>query len=462
MAGSLKKLTNNPKGQENTYKLTVSHGFGDNGKRLREYKTIHVTSDKAAEKALAAFVTEIEKGEFTKPCEYSFDELFEKWINSHQGDKRLAPKTEARYREMYDLRIKDYFCKYKVDKINATVIDDFFTELRKSKRKDGRKGSLSEQSIKHHYRLMSAVFAYAYRKQLIKSNPMEFAEPISVKQKQAVCFDELQVSALIDILESVELKFKTIIHLDIASGCRLGEIVGLTWDDIDFDNSTINIKRTAQYIPDFNKIDFLKKYPSYFDELLSQGIVSIINNNVDTIKYIDSLLDRHIIIKDPKNEKSIRTIKISRPVMDLLSQYQHEQKVKQVKAANKWHKGFSWVFTEDFGDLMHPQTPSKWFHKLIKSNNGKVMADQNICEEEKQKYLIKEVSFHGLRHTSASLLISKGKDVVTIANRLGHSNSNTTLKIYAHAFEKLDQEAADSLDNLFKKKNDENKTNRAN
>lgn len=462
MAGSLQKLTNNPKGQLNTYKLTVSCGFGDNGKRLREYKTIHVTSDKAAEKALAAFVTEIEKGEYTKPCEYSFDELFEKWLNSHQGDKKLAVKTESRYREMYNLRIKDYFSKYKLEKINAAVLDDFFINLRKEKRKDGREGFLSEQSIKHHYRLLSAVFSFAHRKQFVKSNPMVFTEPVEVRQKQTVCFDEMQVSTLMDALESVELKFKTIIHLAIASGCRLGELVGLTWDDINFEKNTISVIRTAQYISDFNKDEFLKKYPNYHDDLINQGTISVLSNKADTVKYLNNLLNRNIVIKSPKTEKSSRIITISKSVIELLAQHQHEQKVKQVKAANKWCKGYNWIFTDDFGNIMHPYTPSKWFHSFIAKHNTTIMNNDEIKVDDKAKYLLKEVTFHGLRHTAASLLISMGKDVVTVSKRLGHSNSGTTLKIYAHAFEKLDRDAADSLDGIFKKKNNDSKGSKAN
>lgn len=462
MAGSLQKLTNNPKGQENTYKLTVSHGFGDDGTRLREYKTIHVTSDKLAEKALAAFLTEVEKGEYTKPCEYSFDEMFNKWLQSHQGDKKLAVKTEARYREMYDLRIKEYFSKYKLEKINAAVLDEFFIKLRKEKRKDGRKGCLSEQTIKHHYRLLSAVFAYAYRKQFIKVNPMAFTEPIEVKQKQATYFDEDQVSILLDAVESVELKFKTIVHLAIASGCRLSELAGLTWDDVDYENNTINIVRTAQYISDFSKKEFLDKYPNYFEDLISQGIISIIENKDETEKFIGNLLDRNIIIKEPKTEKSTRKMTISSSVMNLLSNHQHEQKVRKAKVANKWDKYSKWVFTDDFGGIMHPYTPSKWFHTFIHEYNTGIMSNEEIPEKEKPKKLLREVNFHGLRHTSASLLISRGKDVVTVSKRLGHSNSGTTLKIYAHNFEKLDREAADSMEGIFKKKKDDNAVNKAN
>jgi len=321
---------------ENSFRLIVSSGTAPDGKRIVYKKTIKVSPAmteskkiKEAEKALAAFITEIELGEYKKPTTLSFDDLFEKWIASHQGDKRLAPKTEARYREMYNLRIKDYFSKCKLENIDT---------LRKSKRKDGKEGFLSEQSVKHHYRLLSAVFSYAYRKRLIKSNPMVFTEPVDAKQKQTDCFDETQVSILIDAVEQAELKFKVITHLAIASGCRLGELVGLTWDDINLERRTINIVRTAQYISDFNKAEFLEKYSSYFEDLLNQNIVEIIESRENTIKLLDSLLDRKIIIKSPKTEKSSRTITLPDTVIQLLSQYQREQKIKQIKAANKGGK----------------------------------------------------------------------------------------------------------------------------
>jgi len=458
MAGSIERRG------ENSFRLIVSNGTAADGNRIVHKKTIKVsplkTEDKKvkeAEKALAAFITEIEKGEYSKPSEYSFDDLFEKWINSHQGDKRLAVKTEARYREMYDLRIKDYFAKYKLENIKADALDEFFIKLRKEKRMDGREGFLSEQSIKHHYRLLSAVFSFAYRKQFIKTNPMEFTEPIEAKQKQTACFDEVQASILMGALENAELKFKTIINLDIASGCRLGELVGLTWDDIDFKKNTIQIVRSAQYVSDFNKDEFLKKYPGYYDDLINQNIASILDDKANTIKFLEGLLDRNIIIKSPKTEKSSRTIKISKSVIDLLTQYQHEQKVKRAKAANKWYDGFGWIFTDDFGDIMHPYTPSKWFHNFIPEYNASVMANEKIKKDDKSKYLLKEITFHGLRHTAASLLISMGTDVVTVSKRLGHSNTSTTLNIYSHAFEKLDQEAANNLDGLFTKKKDDSK-----
>ena len=110
---------------------------------------------------------------------------------------------------------------------------------------------------------------------------------------------------------------------------------------------------------------------------------------------------------------------------------------------------------------MFPDTPSKWFHKFIKRHNAKIMNDERISKEDKPKYLLPEVNFHGLRHTNATLLIGQGVDVTTVSSRLGHSRTSTTTDIYAHALKKPDIEAANKLENMFKKKNNSENSRQA-
>lgn len=463
MAGYMKDLGNGK------FQFEVSKGHTGRGKRNKAYRTITAKGktpearEKYAEKQLALFVAEVENGQHQKPVKFNFEELFERWINSHQGDKKLAPKTESRYRKMFNSRIKEYFNSFNVEKITALDIDAFFTELRSMPRLDGKPGNLDERTIKHHYRLISAIFAYAHRKQILRTNPMEFTERVDVKKKQVVYFEEDQISMLIDALDELpeeEFKYKVIIHLAIAGGYRLGEVVGLTNKNINFENKSVKITKSAQYVTDVNK----KKVEETFPELLSEipDLCNIINteNNIqeETLKYLKELLDRNIIIKLPKNESSVREIFMPSFVMDLLSTHQHIQKIRKVKLANKW-KDTNWIFTDDFGDIMHPQTPSKWFHKFIVKHNNKILNDETIPQNEKKKYLLNEVPFHGLRHTSASYLISCGQDVASISERLGHANKNTTLTIYAHAFKKRDEEAARHMNKLYSKK--ETKDNKA-
>ena len=79
-----------------------------------------------------------------------------------------------------------------------------------------------------------------------------------------------------------------------------------------------------------------------------------------------------------------------------------------------------------------PDTISNWFKKF------------------REKHNLPELTFHGLRHTNATLLIGQGVDIKTVSKRLGHARTSTTINIYAHALRRPDQEAAEKLDNLFK------------
>jgi integrase len=85
MAGNLRK-----RGKE-SWELSFSHGYDANGKRIRHYKTIKAKSERAAQKELAKFVTEIEKGSYVEPSKLTFAEFAEKWIEMH-GQQNLAPK----------------------------------------------------------------------------------------------------------------------------------------------------------------------------------------------------------------------------------------------------------------------------------------------------------------------------------------------------------------------------------
>ena len=108
---------------------------------------------------------------------------------------------------------------------------------------------------------------------------------------------------------------------------------------------------------------------------------------------------------------------------------------------------------------MFPSTPSNWFHKFIKDFNDKIMNDDSIKKDDKEKFLLDVVNFHGLRHTNASLLIGEGEDIVTLSKRLGHSKPSTTTDIYAHQLKKTDIGASNKLEKLFNKKAKNKKPN---
>lgn len=204
------------------------------------------------------------------------------------------------------------------------------------------------------------------------------------------------------------------IYLCIYGGMRAGELNGLEWSDVDFDNNTLRICQASQYIP-------------------GQGTFT----------------------KSTKNESSERIISLPNTVIAVLRQYKLWQNGVKSDLGNLWVDSDR-IFTKRNGEPIFPQTLGKQFSKFIKRHNDKVLNDNTIPDNDKHKYLLDTVNFHGLRHTCASLLIGEGIDVATVSKRLGHAEPSTTLKIYTHALQRADKEAANKLENLFTKK-EENK-----
>jgi len=117
----------------------------------------------------------------------------------------------------------------------------------------------------------------------------------------------------------------------------------------------------------------------------------------------------------------------------LLREYRAWQNEEKAKWGNKWIDSAK-LFTKENGKPIHPHTPSQWFNRFVTKHN------------------LPPMTFHQLRHTNASLLISQGVDVATVSSRLGHADKSITLKLYTHAIKELDKEAADKLGNLLNKK----------
>lgn len=126
--------------------------------------------------------------------------------------------------------------------------------------------------------------------------------------------------------------------------------------------------------------------------------------------------------------------------MVILRKYKIKQYEYRLSLGTFW-QGNNYLFIQDDGKQMDISTPNKVFQKIIKSYNETVdTADQ-----------LPVITLHGLRHTSATLLISQNVDVKTVSARLGHSETSTTMDIYAHALKKQDEDAATSIGSLFKK-----------
>ena len=198
---------------------------------------------------------------------------------------------------------------------------------------------------------------------------------------------EETVKKLITAFEGQSMKYETYFKLVLATGLRRGEACGLRWSDINWRKRTIHVQR---------------------------GVVK--------------LSHQESITKDPKTTSGDRMVYLSKEMCQLLKAWRKECEWDRAQTANETVNEDDYLFRQPNGKPMNPCTFTYRFKLILKANN--LPLDLNV---------------HSLRHTNASLLISQGVDVRTVASLLGHAQASTTLDIYAHAFDKNKRKAQEKL-----------------
>ena len=396
MAGSIEKRG------KNSYRLSCLAGYNLQGKPIKKTKTVHGTK-KEAEIELAKFVADVQNGMVIEGKALKFSEFTEIWKRDY-GSKELAPSTYKRYCRMLETRLLPYFGHFYVNKIKPTDFMQFYdllskdTQLVRKKDNDGNKTlkPLSGKTILEHHRLLRAMLHKAVYWQVIVSNPAERVQPPKAKKPKRKYYDDDQCKILLENLEQLDeeqIKYKTAIILTVFTGVRLGELMGLEWNDIDFRNGIVSINRSSQY-----------------------------------------LADTGVFTKVPKTESSIREIAIPDFVISLLEEYKLWYEEQKSLYGELWINS-NRLFVQADGKPMHPSTISKWFVKFI----GQIG--------------LPVINFHGLRHTNATLLIAQNIDVAVVAARLGHAQITTTFNFYVHPIIAHNKKAGFALENLLLSKN---------
>lgn len=366
-------------------------------------------------------------------------DFYEYWLKEY-ADKQLEKTTLAAYIAEIEQKIIPALGHLKIAKIKPTHLQSFYNNLLEDGvRKDGKPGGYSPVTIKKDHAILSSMLTQAVQWQLIESNPCDRVSPpkeIKNIAEDVKHYTLEQSETFLNALEmeymtkykahdriddtgkkyhvpeytetrTIPLQFKIFFNLALFGGLRRGELIALTWRDIDFEHNSVNINKSAGYV------------------------------------------GREIITKASKNTSSIRVITVPTHIMNMLKEYKTKQKELKVSLGDQWQgcEGKNWqennnIFIQWNGKQMNLSTPNHTFHDIIDKYNGTV-------KDESLK--LPHMPLHGLRHTSATLLIAENIDVRTVSARLGHSHTSTTMNIYAHSLKKLDEKASDVLGNLFKR-----------
>ncbi len=261
--------------------------------------------------------------------------------------------------------------------------------------KEVKRKQLSSGTAKRYHALISGVFTHAVYQNIIPINPCTRVRPPKSSRDEAQYLDEDQVHRMLALLETAPEPFRTMTMLCMFLGLRRGELCALEWDNIDFDKHLISVRK-----------------------------------NLIASKKGGVFLDT------PKNKTSIRDIRVTDSILDILREYRDWQIDYKENVSSLWEESDK-LFTNAMGGWLNPSTYSGWFSKFCKRNG------------------FENVHVHTLRHTSATIMLMNGVPLRVVSQRLGHHDSSTTNNIYAHVIRRADEFAAEAIDKaIFTKKTD--------
>jgi integrase len=223
---------------------------------------------------------------------------------------------------------------------------------------------------------------------LLLSNPTEATSPPKPVKKEMQILDDSQVQRLLITAEAIQVRNLALYQLAITTGMRQGELLGLKWQDVKWEQRTLRIQRQLKYITDDGPV---------FAQL--------------------------------KTHSSARTLVLGTGTTAILIQHQERQISEITRVGKKW-KDHDLVFPSTIGTPFNPRNLSRQYKSLLNEAG------------------LPSIRFHDLRHTAASLMLNHGIPVLIVSKRLGHAKPSITLDIYGHLIPSMQEQVAQMMDEV--------------
>lgn len=449
--------------RNDTYRITVSCGYSSQGKQIRRsmtWKPAPGMTNKQIERELqkqAVLFEEKAVSGLAGNGSIKFEDFAEQWFKEY-AQTNLKERTRDRYRQLTE-RTYAAIGHIRLDRINTRQIQEFINNLGENGiSKTGRRAiikidlsdylkkkgltqkafaqkakvsestiaavckmkplsvstaekiaaklpgklsksfniteygsaTLAPKTIKHYFTFVSSVLHYAELMGMIAENPCRRVVLPKAKANEQKCYTLEETQRFLDLLQNEPIKHQSFFVLAIYGGFRRAEILGLEWGDIDFENHVVNVRRSSLYTT-------------------GKGIFT------DT----------------PKTNTSSRSLKLPDEVFTVLDRLKSYQMSERLKLGDRW-KQTNRLFTKWDGEPMHPNTPYEWLKRFCAAHG------------------LRFLGLHAFRHLNASLMINSGIDIKTVSASLGHSQTSTTLNIYAHTLEESQARASEAVANKIR------------
>ncbi|MFB3167484.1 site-specific integrase [Neobacillus sp. 179-C4.2 HS] len=353
------------------------------GKRKQKKKRGFKTK-KEAEKYLSEQLNAVDKGTFFEPKDITFSEYLDYWFDNY-AKPNTAVRTLENYNYIITNHIKPSLGGIKIAKLHPSHLQEYYSQKLVNGKLDGQ--GLSAQSVKHHHRLIHKALKDAVKWQFLGRNIAQAVTPPKVKKVEMKIWDNIQVKTFLKAAKTSA--YYPIYLTAIYTGMRRGEVLGIRWQDIDFDNNIIYIRQSLQ-------------------EVKKLGLT----------------------FKEPKSGKS-RSITITTLLTKELKKL-HKQQLEFKLLFGKEYHDLDLVFAQKNGKPIQPTEMARDYRKVV-DNSG-----------------LPYIRFHDLRHTHATLMLQQGVHPKVVSERLGHSTIGITMDTYTHVLPNMQKEAAHQFEQLIK------------
>ena len=390
---------------ENSFLLVVDLGRDGRGRRIRRTKTVRVEDEKLLRaprrlenylnQQLYTFQAKVEAGEYINTKNLKFRDFVDDWYEKH-AYKNLEKTTIKNYKAHLDNYILPYFGNMHLDKIKAIHVVNFLDEI--SKPNASNKGkTLSDATIYEFDKTLRVVLNKAVEWQVLKEHPLKNLPRPKVKKRKMKTYNEDDFNKMVESLYKEEPVWRMFFLTSALSGMRRSEVIALQWNDINFEEHYIRLKRS-----------------------------------------IPIRIDGQPHIKGTKTDEHERIVYMPEWYMNELLQYKEYWDLERYAVGDKWKGGkYEFVFHDGYGNSYTPESATNTWGKIVKRHN------------------LKDIRLHDLRHTMITYLLNRGESPFNVSKRAGHSDVKVTTDIYGHADEYGGKSAAkhferfkiDDLDN---------------
>ena len=354
-------------------RLTVGRDPGT-GRQIQ--KSIYGKTQQEVRKKLTALTHDLDEGVYLPPSRMTVAQWMEKWLNEYTAN--LKPYSLRGYRSQVKNHILPFIGAVKVQELTPDMIQRMYNRLHKEQ-------ELSPKTLRNVHGILHVALDALVEDGTLKTNPASACRKRlpKVEKKEMTCIADGDLAHFMEIIKGAP--FENLFLIDIFTGLRQGELLGLRWSNVDFEKGCITIDRQL-YMP-------------------PKG--------------------GHYSLEPLKNRRT-RMITPAPFVFTLLKRERTKQLQNRLQAGSMWNEGDlqGLVFTNELGRYLSHKTVYKHFKKAVEASG------------------IPAVRFHDMRHSYAVAALRSGDDIKLVQENLGHATAAFTLDTYGHVTAQMKAESA--------------------